>query len=154
IISFCFSFLASGVFTSCENGDFLEKEPLDQITEPAFWKTEKDLELYLNTFYALFPGWGSHDGGPFWWDNNSDNMIPGVFNARLAGVATAPQSGGGWAWGNVRAINIFLANYQHVIDASGGTNANIDHFIGEGHFFRAYVYFDLLRNFGGVPWID
>jgi hypothetical protein len=139
---------------ACNQDEFLDESPLDQITETSYWKSESDLELYLNTFYALFPGWGSHDGGPFWRDNNSDNMVPGVFDARMAGVSTIPQSGGSWIWSNVRAINIFLANYPKVIEERGGTNDDIDHFIGEGYFFRAYVYFDLLQNFGGVPWID
>src|SRR5690606_30344795 len=148
VISFC-------VFTiSCEDSAFLDRTPQDKITEVNFWKTSRDLELFLNPSYELFPGWPSHGGGPFWLDNNSDNMVPGVYNTRLAGVRALPQSGGGWQWGNIRNINVFHANYQDVIESLGGTNIEINHLIGEAHFFRAYLYFDLLQRFGGVPWYD
>src|SRR5690606_25442523 len=63
-------------------------------------------------------------------------------------------TGGGWNWTNVRNINVFHANYQKVIDSQGGRNADIDQFIGEGFFFRAYIYFDLLQRFGDLPWYD
>lgn len=139
---------------ACEDSTFLNKTPLDQITELNYWKTPRDLELYVNTFYELFPGWPSHGGGPYWVDNNSDNMVPGVYDTRIAGLRTVPQTGGGWNWTNVRNINVFHANYQKVIDSQGGRNADIDQFIGEGFFFRAYIYFDLLQRFGDLPWYD
>jgi hypothetical protein len=41
---------------SCDE-DFLEKTPLDQITEPEFWKTANDLKLYSNSFYQNLTGW-------------------------------------------------------------------------------------------------
>lgn len=148
IIACCFFAL------SCEKSAFLNRTPLDKITELNYWKTTKDLELFLNPFYELFPGWPSHGGGPFWLDNNSDNMVPGVYNTRLGGVRALPQTGGGWAWNNIRNINVFHSNYQKVIDKIGAENADIKQFVGEAYFFRAYLYFDLLQRFGGVPWYD
>lgn len=148
ILSFCV------LMVSCEDSAFLDRTPQDEITELNYWKTTKDLELFLNPFYELFPGWPGHGGGPFWVDNNSDNMVPGVYDTRLAGVRALPQSGGGWDWHNVRNINVFHANYQKVIESMGGSNEDIDHFIGEAYFFRAYIYFDLFRHFGGLPWYD
>lgn len=147
-----FAFFATLV--SCEKSEFLNKTPLDAITEANFWKTNQDLELFLNPFYELFPGWSSHDGGPFWRDNNSDNMVPSVYNTRLGGVRALPQTGGGWVWSQVRNINVFHANYQRVIDNLGGRTAEVDQYVGEGFFFRAYIYFDLLQRFGGLPWYD
>lgn len=146
--------LLSVFLGACEKSEFLNKAPLDQVTELNYWKTNRDLELFINPFYELFPGWPSHGGGPFWLDNNSDNMVPGVYDSRLAGLRALPQTGGGWVWTNVRNINVFHANYQKVIDNQGGRTADIDHLIGEGYFFRAYIYFDLLQRFGGVPWYD
>lgn len=146
--------LLSVLLGACEKSEFLNKTPLDQITELNYWKSNRDLELFINPFYELFPGWPSHGGGPFWLDNNSDNMVPGVYDSRLAGLRTLPQTGGGWSWTNVRNINVFHANYEKVVENQGGRTPDIDHFIGEGFFFRAYIYFDLLRRFGGVPWYD
>ena len=34
---------------SCDK-DFLDRTPLDQISDPDFWTSETDLELYLNNF--------------------------------------------------------------------------------------------------------
>lgn len=133
---------------SCKKG-FLDKRPLNQISEPEFWKTTSDLEIYLNNFYAALPEWGSHDAGPFWKDNNSDNMVPGLYNIRLAGLVTLPVTGGGWNWNNIRAVNLFLEKAPAV---NGGTEK--DHYLGEGYFFRAWFYFELLQQFGDLPWID
>lgn len=144
---YCF-FLLVAISYSCQKS-FLDKRPLNQITDPEFWKTTGDLQSYLNTFYAFLPGWGTHDGGPFWKDNNSDNMAPGLFDQRLAGLATLPITGGGWDWSNVRSANIFLENAPKVPGSS-----ERDHFLGEGYFFRAWFYFELLQRFGDLPWID
>src|SRR5690606_38001700 len=67
--------------TACKEG-FLDRRPLNQISEPEFWKTTSDLEVYLNNLYGALPQWGSHDAGPYWKDNNSDNMVPGLYNLR------------------------------------------------------------------------
>ena len=133
---------------SCNKG-FLDKRPLNQISEPEFWKTTSDLEVYLNNLYGALPQWGSHDAGPYWADNNSDNMVPGFYNLRLSGLATLPVTGGGWNWGNIRAVNLFI---EKAPLAQGG--AEKDHYLGEGYFFRAWFYFDLLQQFGPLPWID
>ncbi|WP_119079164.1 RagB/SusD family nutrient uptake outer membrane protein [Chitinophaga alhagiae] len=133
---------------SCNDG-FLDKRPLNQISQPEFWKTTGDLEVYLNNLYGSLPQWGSHDAGPYWADNNSDNMVPGLYNLRLAGLSILPVTGGGWNWGNIRAVNLFLEQAPAVTDG-----ADKDHFLGEGYFFRAWFYFELLQQFGDLPWID
>ncbi|GAA4309528.1 RagB/SusD family nutrient uptake outer membrane protein [Compostibacter hankyongensis] len=146
IIGFPLVFL----FSSCEK-DFLDRKPLDQISQVEFWKTTSDMETYLNTLYASLPGWGTHDAGPFWIDNNSDNMVPGLYNTHLAGLTVLPVSGGGWDWTNVRAANVFLSSSSSVEDGAEGDK---QHFLGEGYFFRAWFYFELFQQFGGLPWID
>lgn len=137
------------IFSAGCRKEFLDKRPLNQISEPEFWKTTSDLEVYLNNFYASLPDWGSHDGGPYWKDNNSDNMAPGLFNMRLAGLNVLPATGGGWSWSNVRSVNLFL-------EKSGGVEEHPlkSHYIGEGYFFRAWYYFSLMQQFGDLPWID
>lgn len=37
---------------SC-NDEFLERIPLDQITNETFWNTENDLAVYNNSLYEL-----------------------------------------------------------------------------------------------------
>lgn len=147
--SLCHILLLFTLLACACNKSFLDKRPLNQISEPEFWKTTGDLEVYLNNLYGALPQWGSHDAGPYWADNNSDNMVPGLYNLRLSGLATLPVTGGGWSWGNIRAVNLFL---EKAPLAQGG--AEKDHYLGEGYFFRAWFYFELLQQFGALPWID
>ena len=72
-------------------------------------------------------------------------LFLGVKN-RLDGAINIPSSGGGWSWGNIRNVNYFLANSERV---KSGTFK--DHYIGEAYFFRAYNYFNLLKQFGDLP---
>lgn len=135
---------------SCERGDFLNRYPLDEIAEQSYWKTAKDLELYVNQYYTRFPGHqvNSTSPGIFAIDNNSDNMIPVNFNETLAGSRTIPASDGGWVWDDIRSVNVFLANYHHVESPPEEYGS----FVGEALFFKAYFYFNLLQAFGDLPW--
>lgn len=146
------TFLAiSGLLSgwSCSE-DFLERYPLDELSPQEFFKTTSDLKLYANRFYTLLPahsGWG---GGTFWFDQNSDNLVPASFDTRLAGTRTVPASEGGWNWGDIRQTNYFLA---HCSDAEGNA-VDIKNYIAEVQFFKAMLYFEKVKAFGDVPWIN
>lgn len=138
---------------SCDD-DFLNRVPLDQISDPEFWNSTGDMELFLNSFYDTFDGWPPSGGGNApTKDRGTDIALPAinVFGAswtpRLDGTINIPPSGGGWNWVNIRNINYFLNNVDRVKERTSMT----DHFIGEGHFFRAWFYFDMMKNFGALP---
>ena len=139
--------LLSGFLVSCE--DFLEKLPLDSISSFDYWTAPRDLELYVNQFYTSFPTYPFR-GTIYWNDDNSDNGLTNPYNTRLAGYMTVPSSGGSWSFTNIRSVNYFLSNYKNV----ESDWENIRQYAGEGHFFRAYFYFELLCNYGDVPWIN
>jgi len=64
-----------------------------------------------------------------------------------------PPSGGGWSytdWSNIRNLNYALSHYKTVV----GDTADINQYIGEIRFFRANEYFNKVKTFGDVPWID
>lgn len=138
------------VLNSCEN-DVLERTPLDTISNSDFWTSEGDLQLYLNRLYNTFPGWAGSGAAPSP-DIGTDIVIEsnewfgGSFTARLDGTLNIPASGGSWNWGNVRSANFFLENASRV--ESGDL---VNHYIGEGHFFRAWYYFILFKNYGDLP---
>jgi hypothetical protein len=145
--------IAVGLITGSCDDELLVKTPLDQISDPQFWKTDGDLELYVNRLYDAFnaqawSGVGS-GGGPVP-DQGTDVIISegnaiGTKN-RMDGVVTIPTTGGGWTWTNVRNVNYFLDNAERVT-----TGVNKDQYIGEAYFFRAWFYFDLLKQFGDLP---
>lgn len=137
----------AAILYGCEKS-FLDKLPLDSISSNDYWKTTKDLELYLNQYYTSFTSYPSR-GTIFWNDDNSDNEISMVYSQQLTGMQTIPASGGSWSFSNIRSINYFLTNYSTVKDSWENTR----HYVGEAYFFKAFYYFSLLRTYGDVPWL-
>jgi len=144
--------LAAGIIlNSCE--DFLDRTPLDQISDPDFWNTQTDLELYINGMYEYFEGYPPVGMGGGWTkDCGTDIVLETVgaywdtYTRRMDGTITVPSSGGGWNWGEIREINQFLENAGRVEEGP-----LVDHYTGEGYFFRAWFYFELLKKFGDLP---
>ena len=141
--------IAFGFFTGCVKEDFLEKYPLTGVSVETFFKTDNDFKLYVNQFYTdlgAFNGWtiGLYDD-----ELGSDNEIGAQPSLRLNGQIIKPVNDASWdnAYRNIRNVNIMLANTD---DANWN---EIKPYVGEGKFFRAWYYFNLLKRFGGVPWI-
>lgn len=142
---------------SCEK-DFLEKKPLDQISSEIYFKKITDLELYMNQFYQReydILEYGSTSVNNysqliFLADVDSDNLIDLSYDSRLHGTRVVPSSGGEYNFENVRRINYFFDNYRKCQDDFD----TYKHYVGEAHFFRALIYFQLVQEFGDVPWFD
>lgn len=142
--------------TSCDK-EFLEKTPLDQISDAIYFRKTADLELYVNWFYLpnqnileygeSVVGW-NYSSLMFLLDNNSDNFTFESADERLKGIRVVPPSGGGWSFSNVRRINYFFDNYKRCEDDF----AKWKQYLGEAYFFRAAIYYDLVKRFGDVPW--
>ncbi|NKI27527.1 RagB/SusD family nutrient uptake outer membrane protein [Arenibacter sp. 6A1] len=137
--------------TSCDD-DFLERSALDQITTDNYWKTSEDLKLYVNQFYTAFPSWtpNAFNGGIYWHDQNSDNIIRQNVDDRLAGNNTITTGNGSYNFRNIRTVNIFMANYDKVEDEFD----TYKQYVGEALFFRAYFNFSLLKRFGPYPYTN
>lgn len=131
-------------FISCKD-DFLERYPQSEISPQLFFNTEKDLELYTNSFYANLPG-----DGIFTADFSSDNVNVSAIDEVVTGrrrVFTDAASAG-WTWTALYNINYFLEQYDKPSIPAEARN----HYAGVARFFRAYFYFDKLKRFGDVPW--
>lgn len=146
------SVLACGMlaFLSCE--DFLDRPPLNKITDKEITFSATEMELYVNKYYGNFPSPWATEYGIFGLDNSSDNMIHGSYdnNRLLSGTYIEPTSGGGWDWENIRSVNFFIENYHK-------TKENLDAvapYIGEAYFWRAWFYFDKMKMFGDLPWVN
>ena len=139
--------------TACS--DFLDKEPISDNVDGNFFTAENQLEPYCNNMYGLFPDHGTGTGtfGYFTTDNNSDDMT--TVNAVDNFLPQRIQVGSSGSYGSFstfRNCNLFLQRTQENIDK--GTlsyDDNIKHYIGEMYFFRAYVYFSLLKTYGDFP---
>ncbi|HLT93857.1 MAG TPA: RagB/SusD family nutrient uptake outer membrane protein [Membranihabitans sp.] len=143
-----FAFLALGV-SSCED-DFLDRLPLNEISTEDYWERASDLELYMNNFYTLFNVTGSDRYEHiFARDIQSDDMTHVQASPRLRGSRTVPESGG-WDYSTIRNVNYFFENYTKCQEPFESYKA----YLGEAHFFRAYLYFNLVKEYGDVPWIN
>ncbi|GIM49943.1 RagB/SusD family nutrient uptake outer membrane protein [Capnocytophaga stomatis] len=145
--------------------DFLEREPLSDVSPKQFFETESDLAAYTIACYN-FPthaGWGA---GTFVIDNGTDNQAGGNASERWKkGEWRVPSANAKDRQGNendnedefsfvkIRSVNYFLEQVEPKI-AEGkikGNTANISHYLGEAYFLRAYEYFKKLRHFGDYP---
>lgn len=129
------------IFASCSE-EFLNKEPLSELSPSAFFNKGADLELFTNSFYPMLPHTETYNG-----DNATDNLIHSGPTSLQAGNRTVPASGGSWSWGYLRDINYFLAHSNQCSDPSA-----VKHYNGVARWFRAWFYFDKVKMFGDVPW--
>ncbi|MRG45297.1 RagB/SusD family nutrient uptake outer membrane protein [Chitinophaga sp. SYP-B3965] len=127
--------------SSCD----LNEVPVDTGTNEAIFGSESGMELYANSFYDLLPG---TDVGVFQDDDNSDLVARNGVDNYLAPNALSPITSSGWTWTGLRNINYFIEN------AEKSTVPTKTHFIGVARFFRALFYFDKVKRFGDVPWIE
>ena len=150
------------------NDDFMQQDPIVELAEGAFLKNEGDLPYYLNQLYNRYitghqTGW-AYDrmapldvaGSPIIYnDVMSDNMVhSGNAASRLNESYTVPQSGAnGWSWDNLRLVNYFLRNYRQA-EGSVTDPSALDKWAAEAYFFKAWDYYQKVRNFGDVPWYE
>lgn len=149
-IFICFILLFSG----CKK-EILDLTPQDKITDAQFWKSSSDLQLYVNGFYnRMLPTYNGFSTLGIYGldaDQGSDNMIlTSEYNRAINGERTVPAADAGWSWSELRNINYFLANYNRVKAAPAAVNP----FVGEALFFRAWFYFEKIKAYGDVPWIN
>ena len=149
--------LLAGALTLTQNGcnKALDLDPLDQLSDAAYWQSTNDFLLAANQFYTyersfidvLYDVTGSTQN--YHSDFKSD--FSAGQNAYSRGLNTVPTTDANYNnnYSRIRTINYMLSK------ASAYSNqTDIAKYVAEAKFFRAYVYFDLLQIFGGVPIIS
>jgi len=134
------------VLASC-NDDFLDRYPQTAVAPEEFFKSEEDLELYVNGLLTM-PGPGSYQA-----DQSSDNMATtGAVEIKniLTGAPSSQTLTGGWNWGTLRNINYLLDNYEKAV----GSDEAIAHYVGLARYYRAVFYFGMIKRYSDVPWYE
>lgn len=137
------------VMAGCKK-DFLDRQPLSQISPDNGFNTENELKLYVRSFYdRMLPNSDNDNKGvESLYNEDEDNVVKNSLPDLLTGNRVVPVSGGGWDWGNLRNINYFLENYS-----KGNLDTSITYkYVGVARFFRAYFYYNMVTRFGDVPW--
>ena len=124
----------------------LDQKPEATITREAVFSSEKGMELYSNSFYDILPDGNAVIRSDEMADYAARTTVPEFI--RL-GAFTSRQSSG-WTWTALRNINYFLEN----VNTSTVAPEIRNHYIGLARFFRAWFYFDKVKRFGAVPWIN
>ena len=133
--------------------DFLNRQPLDTLSSDNSLATTNELRLFVNQFYVgSFPGQPGVVGGAgiAFNDAGTDNMTFSSVNSRLNGTLALSNATALSGYSTIRSINYFLENYNH---ASGDVNL-INNYLGEAKFFRAITYFNMVRNYGDLTWVN
>jgi len=150
---------------SCKK-DFLEKPPLDELSDDTFWTSETNVRTFAYDFYsAYFIGYNSGvTWGRYMW-GQPIGVTPGIENATSLNddyapytptefTRIVPASGFGWSFTNVRKANLFIKKVEDMPVGETMSEEAKQHWIGVGRFFRAMAYHYLVNRFGDVPWYD
>ena len=135
----------------------LDKDPEGVLSTNMPFRSTGEIQNYVNQFYEsglrgqdITMGGGSGIAGL---DTYSDNLASSAPVARTNGSLSlnnaANLGGNGGLYRYIRNVN-FLLNNQDNCDK----NADFNQLIGEAYYFRAWYYYQLLKDYGGVAVID
>lgn len=148
-----YTLLAGGVmaFSGC---NFLDRKPLDQVGPDDFYTNPDQLASFVNNYYTIFASHGGWGAGNARLDDGTDNQAaPDGNKARFTKENWKVPTQGGIGFGNIRNVNWFI-NTVEQRKAEGkiaGDVKDIDHYIGEAYFIRAFLYFSKLKTYGDFP---
>ena len=144
----CAAILA--LFSSCTS--VLDKEDLSSISEDKVWVDKTLTTAFLNALYVSIPSWDTAvadatdeaTGGGNWTQGTTtpDNM------------SDTKDSAPTWYWpySDIRNCNIFIQNAQNP-EVCTIDRELADRLTYEARFIRAYLYFEMVKRYGGVPLI-
>lgn len=125
----------------------LDRDPETTLTDPKFWKTEKDLRGACNRMYIELPGFLDGRGH----DLRSEELIGTTPDPISSGSRAVPESSSDWTgpYNRIGVCNNIIIKGETAPIAQAVKNR----WIAEARFFRAFHYFDLVKKYGDVPLI-
>ncbi|WP_192579134.1 RagB/SusD family nutrient uptake outer membrane protein [Dyadobacter aurulentus] len=147
------------VLSSCN--DFLEKEPLNAVSELVVWNDVPLVEAFVNETYATMrTGWPNHSSLSVTSDESFARERDGAHLIQRGQITPSNLGHLNWTWAHYYTIitksNIFFDKLQGAdLDALKAIDEKrVNRMIGEMKFLRAFSYFRLSAFFGGVPLIE
>lgn len=129
--------------TSCS----LDEVPVTSVNKDAIFSSEEGLKTYSYSFYNMLPtGSELHYLESTLVDYGATSSLDNFINQN----AYSETVSGGWSWSDLRNVNYFIINCTNPKVSETVRN----HYLGIARFFRAYFYFEKVKRFGDVPWID
>ncbi len=142
--------------SSCKK--FLEKTPVDSLTNEQAFVDEAALQRYVYSLYQnniptaqqIYGVDGVLEQMYVLGDNLSDITVSNFMNVFIVEGGWNSNKELWWTWTELRRINYFLVNYQK----ANTTEARKNNYAGIARFFRAWFYFNKVKRYGDVPWYN
>lgn len=132
----------------CLTYSCLDLDPKDQIADGNYWQEASDFKLFANQFY----GWTRDFSNSVYDAPHSDKRSDLILdksgtNVYSNGTNSIPTGDNNYTdnYNRIRRTNILLQKAE-----SYGNQSDIEQYIGEAKFFRAYCNFELLQLYGDV----
>lgn len=148
------AFLASFIIASCADMDV---DPFTIINEDAITTNESGITAYLVTLYDGLPmedmrysrpGFNTFAGIPYLMHLTGE-AIP--HNWDYGAAYYSGEDFGLWNYSQIRDVNKFMGLLEKNKNAFKANDVAV--WKGEGYMIRAYLYFGLVKRYGGMPLI-
>lgn len=143
-----FLYIAAAValgFSSCVE---LDRYPLEELSDGSFWKSATDANMAVSDLYPSLPYWDVDEA------INSDDAVHGIKWAASnvsKGIYDPQDMSWDGTYSVIRQANLILSKIDEIPDYNQVEKNKV---LGQAYFFRAFHYFDLIRTFGDVPYVD
>lgn len=150
-------FICLGALFSCSN---LDIPPMNIVGEAQIFESQQGVMSYVSRMYSTLPmedfRYAYHNGDLFH-KNDTRYQQPSCRTGEAIGRDTAgaeQESAGYWdnAYKWIREANMFLETLPKY--EANHLAINVQTWTGEAYFCRAYIYFSLVKRYGGVPIVD
>ncbi|SMG30057.1 RagB/SusD family nutrient uptake outer membrane protein [Sphingobacterium psychroaquaticum] len=141
--------------TSCQK-DFLDRKPLNLVSEETVWQDPALIKLSINEFYTFLNTGFTNTYLPG--AITDDLQLIGSEERKLIGYlsgdffnTTFPERNL-WkdAYAQIRKVNYFIGRVEQTNVLNDTDRKTL---LGQARFFRAFIYFQLFSNFKDVPLI-
>lgn len=150
-----YALLLGGMMTSC---NFLEKEPME-LTPETYFNTADEASSFLTGIYAILGQASFYGENYIYLEGGDDLETYGGASARtpatkglvcVNALSSDAAVTGFWytLYSGINRANMFLENIDKVQDMDATVKAQ---YIAEARFLRAFYYFNLVQNWGDVP---
>ncbi len=154
--------------------DYLDQTPASVVSENQIFATYNDFQGFIDPMYAMIIDYNQHSlttsmciGGEViaqqgqasatratkgeyrtWISNQQSNFFSTENHPQLniPGTGIWPDS-----WRGIRRANLALNKLSLLISATEEQKKLIE---GQARFFRAFFHWELIRNWGGMPYVD
>lgn len=135
---------------SCNDEDFLDRKPVNVLTDEQVWSNSS---VALNVLMDLYDRYAEYQRTDRWYEfTNFDDAFPSAagdfWRARIGDYGFDWWRD--WDYGYIRDINLFISKCKN---ADQLPQAERELFLAEARFLRAANYFEKVKRMGGVPLI-